>query len=129
MVSETICLKFLVSDYSQDTVRRPSRYAARCVVSAGCCAIRVFCASLSNVLRTLLADSKSVTTAGVIAFLAATKEVILGVVEVVVAMVTLLKKVNTAVTMAKELVANIGETLAAIDDLLQAQWEESLTCQ
>lgn len=129
MVSETICLKFLVSDYSQDTVRRPSRYAARCVVSAGCCAIRVFCASLSNVLRTHLADSKSVTTAGVIAFLAATKEVILGVVEVVVAMVTLLKKVNTAVTMAKELVANIGETLAAIDDLLQAQWEESLTCQ
>lgn len=129
MVSETICLKFLVSDYSQDTVRRPSRYAARCVVSAGCCAIRVFCASLSNVLRTLLADSKSVTTAGVIAFLAATKEVILGVVEVVVAMVTLLKKVNTAVTMAKELVANIGETLAAIDDLLQAQWGESLTCQ
>ncbi|KAJ5933041.1 hypothetical protein N7516_007530 [Penicillium verrucosum] len=74
MVSETICLKFLVSDYSQDTVRRPSWYAARCVVSAGCCAIRVLCAALSNVLRTLLADSKSVTTVGVIAFLAATKE-------------------------------------------------------
>ncbi|KAF7518538.1 hypothetical protein PCG10_010671 [Penicillium crustosum] len=82
-------------------------------------------AVLPAVLPALMPVSVSISKADALAFLAGAKDVILGVVEVVVAMITLLGKVNEAVVVVKELADNAGETLAAIQRIFRGQWTES----
>ncbi|KAJ5393057.1 uncharacterized protein N7487_003514 [Penicillium crustosum] len=67
-----------------------------------------------------------------VALLAATKDVLLGVLGVVVVAKDFLDKVKEIVTAAKEVVTAIGELVVAVRDLFQdvqwAQWNENLRC-